>query len=39
LEKGKETAAKDADKEPLFYNNKFAVELLWSAFRKFEGVV
>jgi hypothetical protein len=38
LEKGKEPAAKDADEEPLFDDNKFAAELLRSAFRKFEGV-
>jgi hypothetical protein len=38
LEKGKELAAKDADEEPLFDDNKFAVELLRSAFRKLEGV-
>jgi hypothetical protein len=34
LEKGKEPAAKDADEEPLFDDNKFAAELLRSAFRK-----
>jgi hypothetical protein len=38
LDKGKEPAAKDADEEPLFDDNKFAVELLRSAFRKLEGV-
>jgi hypothetical protein len=38
LEKGKELTTKDADKEPLFNNNKFAAELLRSAFRKLEGV-
>jgi hypothetical protein len=38
LEKGKEPAAKDADEESLFDDNKFAVELLRSAFRKLEGV-
>jgi hypothetical protein len=38
LEKGKEPTAKDADKEPLFNDNKFAAELLRSAFRKLEGV-
>jgi hypothetical protein len=38
LEKGKEPAAKDADEEPLFDDNKFAVKLLRSAFRKLEGV-
>jgi hypothetical protein len=38
LEKGKELAAKDADEEPLFDDNKFAAELLRSAFRKLEGV-
>jgi hypothetical protein len=35
---GKEPAAKDADEEPLFDDNKFATELLRSAFRKLEGV-
>jgi hypothetical protein len=34
LEKGKEPAAKDANEEPLFNDNKFAAELLRSAFRK-----
>jgi hypothetical protein len=38
LEKGKEPAAKDADEEPLFDDNKFAAELLRSAFGKLEGV-
>jgi hypothetical protein len=38
LEKGKEPAAKDADEELLFDDNKFAAELLRSAFRKLEGV-
>jgi hypothetical protein len=38
LEKGKEPAAKDADEEPLFDNNKFAAELLRRAFRKLQGV-
>jgi hypothetical protein len=38
LEKGKEPAAKDADKELLFDDNKFAAELLRSAFRKLEVV-
>jgi hypothetical protein len=38
LEKRKELAAKDADEEPLFDNNKFAAELLRSAFRKLQGV-
>jgi hypothetical protein len=38
LEKGKEPTAKDATKEPLFDDNKFAAELLRSAFRKLEGV-
>jgi hypothetical protein len=38
LEKGKEPEAKDADEEPLFDDNKFTIELLWSAFRKHEGV-
>jgi hypothetical protein len=38
LEKGKEPAAKDADEEPLFDDNKFATELLRSAFRKLQGV-
>jgi hypothetical protein len=38
LEKVKEPAAKDADKEPLFDDTKFVVELLRSAFTKLEGV-
>jgi hypothetical protein len=38
LEKGKEPSAKDADEEPLFDNNKFAAEMLRSAFRKLQGV-
>jgi hypothetical protein len=38
LEKGKESAAKDADEEPLFDDNKFAAELLRSTFKKLEGV-
>jgi hypothetical protein len=38
LEKGMEPTAKDADEEPLFDNNKFAAEMLRSAFRKLEGV-
>jgi hypothetical protein len=38
LEKRKELAAKDANEEPLFDDNKFAAELLRSAFRKLEGV-
>jgi hypothetical protein len=38
LEKGKEPTAKDADEEPLFNDNKFAAELLRSAFRKLEGI-
>jgi hypothetical protein len=38
LEKGKEPAAKDTDEEPLFDDNKFAAELLRSAFRKLQGV-
>jgi hypothetical protein len=38
LEKGNEPAAKDADEKPLFDDNKFAVELLRSAFRKLQGV-
>jgi hypothetical protein len=38
LEKGKEPAAKDADEEPLFDDNKFATELLRSTFIKLEGV-
>jgi hypothetical protein len=38
LEKGKEPAVKDADEEPLFDDNKFATELLRSAFKKLEGV-
>jgi hypothetical protein len=37
LDKGKEPAAKDADKEPLFDDNKFAFKLLRSTFRKLEG--
>jgi hypothetical protein len=38
LDKGKEPAAKDADEEPLFDDNKFIVELLRSTFRKLESV-
>jgi hypothetical protein len=38
LDQGKETAAKDADEEPLFDDTKFVVELLRSTFRKLEGV-
>jgi hypothetical protein len=38
LEKGKEPAAKDADEEPLFDDNKFTAELLSNAFRKLQGV-
>jgi hypothetical protein len=38
LEKGKDPAAKDADEEPLFDDNKSVAELLRSAFRKLEGV-
>jgi hypothetical protein len=38
LEKGKEPAAKDADEEPLFDDNKFTAEQLRSAFRKLQGV-
>jgi ribosomal protein S8E len=38
LEKGKEPTAKDVDEEPLFDDNKFAAELLRSAFRKLQGV-
>jgi hypothetical protein len=38
LEKGKELAAKDADEEPLFNDNKFSAELLRSAFKKLQGV-
>jgi ribosomal protein S8E len=38
LEKGMEPTAKDVDEEPLFDENKFATELLRSAFRKPEGV-
>jgi hypothetical protein len=38
LEKGKEPTTKDADKEPLYDDTKFAVELLRSTFRKLEGV-
>jgi hypothetical protein len=37
LEKGKEPAAKDADEEPLFNDNKFVAELR-STFRKLQGV-
>jgi hypothetical protein len=38
LEKGKEPMAKDADEELLFDDNKFAAELLRSAFRKLQGI-
>jgi hypothetical protein len=38
LEKGKEPTAKDADEEPLFDDNKFAADLLRSAFIKLQGV-
>jgi hypothetical protein len=38
LEKGKELAAKDADEEPLFDDNKFTAELLRTAFSKLQGV-
>jgi ribosomal protein S8E len=38
LEKGKEPAVKDVDEELLFDDNKFAAELLRSAFKKLEGV-
>jgi hypothetical protein len=38
LEKGKEPTTKDAEEEPVFDNNKFAAELLKSAFRKLQGV-
>jgi hypothetical protein len=38
LEKGKETATKDADEEPFFNNTKFVVDLLKSAFRKLQDV-
>jgi hypothetical protein len=38
LEKVKESAAKDADEEPLFDDNKFTAKLLRSAFRKLKGV-
>jgi hypothetical protein len=38
LEKGKELAAKDADKELLFNDNNFTAEQLRSAFRKLQGV-
>jgi hypothetical protein len=38
LEKGKEPATKDADKEPFFDDTKFVVDLLKSAFRKLEDV-
>jgi hypothetical protein len=37
LEKGMEPAAKDADEEPLFDDNKFAAKLLRSAFRKLDA--
>jgi hypothetical protein len=37
-EKGKEPTAKDADEEPLYNDTKFVVELLWSPFKKLEGV-
>jgi hypothetical protein len=36
--KGKEPTAKEANKKLLFDDTKFAVELLWSAFRKLEGI-
>jgi hypothetical protein len=38
LEKGKEPATKDFDKEPFFNDTKFVVDLLWSAFRKLEDI-
>jgi hypothetical protein len=38
LEKGKEPMTKDADEEPFFYDTKFVVDLLKSAFRKLEDV-
>jgi hypothetical protein len=38
LEKGKESVDKDANEEPLFDDNKFAAEMLRSAFRKLEVV-
>jgi hypothetical protein len=38
LEKGKEPVAKDADKELVFDDNKFAAEILRSAIRKLQGV-
>jgi hypothetical protein len=38
LEKVKEPAVQDADEELLFNDNKFATELLRSAFRKLQGV-
>jgi hypothetical protein len=38
LEKGKDSAAKEAGEESLFDDNKFTAELLRSAFRKLEGV-
>jgi U3 small nucleolar ribonucleoprotein component len=38
MEMGKELAAKDADEEPLFDDNKFAAELLRNAFRKLKRV-
>jgi hypothetical protein len=38
LEKGKESATKDADEEPLFDDTKFIVDLLRGAFRKLQDV-
>jgi hypothetical protein len=38
LENRKEPAAKDADEELLFDDNKFDAELLRSTFRKLQGV-
>jgi hypothetical protein len=38
LDKRREPAAKDANKEPLFNETEFTVELLKSAFRMLEGV-
>jgi hypothetical protein len=35
---GEGPAAKDADEEPLFDDNKFTAEVLRSAFRKLQGV-
>jgi hypothetical protein len=38
LEKGKESASKDVNEEPLFDDNKFSAKLLRSAFRMLQGV-